>query len=273
VLSFDVRFAPAPEAVAAAHALLGRGRGAAVLRPLALERVEAVVLYAGPGEVAAGELPPGAWEGQGAVWSERSYVVGLEPASAQLLWEAYQRGGLAVSLSYGLVAKGLRARPAAAALGHAAEAAAPESLTFAGGALPIHVAPQECPACFQSTDLDAEIPAGYTFLDVYCHDFQSAAAPLDLGLVIVEVRAEAVSGDRPVEEARFRRADSGHAPIHFRFAVRLERGYEYRVSRVFDDGRVEGGDWARVAGWNGVLDVTRQAPAERRAALDARMLY
>jgi hypothetical protein len=271
LLSFTVRFESPAAVLALAESELSRFAGRPVaLQPLPIERMDAELLWAPIGSEAEGGDLRGGWDEEraGAVWTERAYLVGLGPRDAELLWEAYQDEGVALSLGYSLVGRVLPSRPPP----ERAEQPEPEPLTLAGGALPIQVKPADCPQCFTSQDLDAEIPAGYTFVDVYCHDFaDGATAPSDLGVVITEVRATAIDGNHPVEQVRFTPGSDARAGVHFRFAVHLESGYDYRVSRVFQDGRVESGDWQRVARWSGILDVTARRAADAR--LDPRELY
>jgi hypothetical protein len=273
LMSLLVRFEAAADAVARAREEIGRTVGRPVrLRPLPIERVETSLLYVTAGdEPQHGELPRGGWEGDG-VWTERAYTLGLPPLTTDLIWSASQAGGLALSLNYSIVGRGLAARPQSGE--QQGPAPEPVTATVAGGALPIRVSPSECPRCFRSTDLDAEIPAGYTFLDLFCHDFQSAATPTDLALVVVEVRATAVSGERPVARHRFRPGGPARQAVHFEFAVRLEEGYEVRVIHVFADGRSQEGPWERVERWSGIRDVTSFAESAGRVeVLDPRMLY
>jgi hypothetical protein len=273
VLAFAVRFAVSPSEIAQAERELSAISGRSItLRPLPVSMIRSTLLYAEVGEAGAfGSLAPGAWEERPGGWGERDYSVGLAPATTDLLWEGLQRGALVLSLSYDLRAEGLARRPVTA---DDLRAAAPESLTFAAGALPIRVDPTTCAACFSSTDLDASVPAGYTFLDVYCYDFDSALAPDDLAVVLVRVRAEGVAGTRPLESVRFERGEQVvHRPVHFKFAVALDGGYDLRVDRVYADGRLEEGAWQHTATWSGIQDVTVYAAHEGASGLDPRALY
>jgi hypothetical protein len=270
VLTFRVRFAPSPAELAHARSEIERRtRRGVVLKPVPLVRVESNLVYAGAGDSGvAGDLRGGAWSGDGEIWTERSYEIGLSPASADALWQLYHREGLAVSLGYSLVGQGVLVRGDAAG----EEEVEPETVTFAGDAIPIRVSPEACPECFQSVELDARIAAEYPFLEVYCYDFESGRAPTDLALAVVEVRATAVTGDRPREEVRFARGGRFKAAVDFEFAVRLDRGYEYRVVRVFEDGRQQTDGWQTVDGWTGILDVTAYRHDEEDE-LDPRSLY
>lgn len=270
VLSFGVRLETLPGEVADARRELerrfGRPGGSIRLEPLAVERIVSRLLYAEAGAGgAAGAIDGGEWDGP---WSARSFSVGLEPASAALLWDALHADRLVLSLGYGFEARGLVTRPEPTA---DRGTAPPRVVELAGDALPIRVSPADCPGCYPSTDLDAEIPAQYPFLDVYCTDFVAPGTERDLGMIRVDVRATAIAGDLLTEEVRFLPDGGTRMPVHFRFAVRLDRGYEFRTSRIFADGRLESDPWRSRPSWAAVLDVSRYRVAG--ATLDARALY
>jgi len=199
-----------------------------------------------------------------------------------LLWDAYHLGGVSISLSYSVVGRGLPRRPDPETDEiDPDEEPATISEAVSSGAIPVLVDPEGCDSCFESHELDAEIPAGYTFLDVYCYDFETGEAPTDLARVLVDIRGRAITGDKPVERLRFVPGGSVRDAVHFKFAVDLDAGYEFRVVRLFADGHSEVGDgsaaedaWARVEQWAGILDVTRYTElAATKGPLDPRMLY
>lgn len=200
-----------------------------------------------------------------AVWRERAFAVGLAPRSADLLWQAFVRDGVALSVAYELEAWGLPKRPDADPGIPGFEPGdadpEPETVSLGGDAFELDVSPKRCPDCFRSTDLDAEIPAGYATVAVFCHDFDLASAPDDLAGVEVQVKAFAATGDRPVESRRFLAEGERRGEIHFPFAVSIDAGYEFRKIRIFKDGHVEAGEWTQRATWNRLLDITEAAEA------------
>jgi hypothetical protein len=271
-----VRLAADPAALAAAEAAVeSRLRRPIALRAVPLRRIDSVLLYAATGaagELADGELADGEWRDEPGRWTDRTFLVAMEPRTTELLWDAFHGDGLAMSLGYSLVGTAVSHRPAADPFGGEPEAVTPGELTLGGDALAIRVSPAACPGCFVSTELDAEIPAEYPFLDTRCYDFANGRSPGDLGLVVVEVRATAVNGDPLVERVRFAPAGPTTAAVHFALAVSLDAGYSYRVARVYGDGRTELGDWRRETTWSGLLDVTEdRRPTDR--GLDPRALY
>lgn len=274
VLSVRVRFHTPPSELAAARRLLEqRRRRRIALEPLPVEGVDAVLLYASAApDGPSGDLHEGGFEGDGERWDERTFALGLSPETTQLLWDAFAGDGLAMSLAYSLDGRALSHRPARDPFGGEDEEVEPQLVTLRGDALPIRVSPESCPSCFASTELDARIANEYPFLEARCYDFVSGVAPEDLGLVIVEVRAQAVTGDPLFERVRFAPGGATLLPIHFQLAVSLDAGYDYRVVRVYEDGQTQAGAWTEVAAWSGILDVSEYRERSARR-LDPRQLY
>ncbi|MBN1918315.1 MAG: hypothetical protein JW889_10420 [Verrucomicrobia bacterium] len=292
-ISFTVVFAPPGDAVRKAQDMLKRLRSRrAVLLPIPVESIEAELVYTiiEGDEAQRGErLATGLWaeppkeppkEGPSAgQWGSKSFDIALNPRTTQVMWEAYEKGGVLLSLNYAVIARGvsdLNVLPAEAqrrldALRRQAEAegAAYEepaeivleqiARTVRADALQIRVSPTEHEACFTSVDIDAEMPAGYVFLDVYCYDFQNDPQSA-VAKKRVEIRGHGIAGGRPkvkVEFNRGRPSETVHG-VRFDLAVDLDRGFDYRIVEFDDDGNVTAGDWIAVPQWSGMLDVSRE---------------
>lgn len=281
VLSFRVKFCDVSADLPRARTTLkAHARQTITLVGFPLEKIESRVVYvagetaaAKSGDVAAEDS--GAPAGGDALFNERTFSIGMTPATAQILWSAYESDQLALSLNYTFVGAALPNRPPPRDATE--QDKTPVSVRLGGNALPIQVSKREHAACFVSTDLDAHIPANYPFLDIFCHDFQSAAAPTDLGRVLVDIKALSVTG-KPVEKRIvFSREGPPRQPAHFEFAVKLDAGFEIRAHRIYTDGRVEEGKYERVTQWVGIRDVTRftdrGGDADGAGHLDPRMLY
>jgi hypothetical protein len=288
LIRFTVRSGLSSDELAAVEAALAaEHRRPVEIRPLPVEEIETRLVYATiGGDDAAGALGPA---NRGSLRDTLSFTVGLESRDADLLWSAYERDGVALSLHYAVVGRVLPTRPGRdrrasrgvdELLGEEEdlEDPTPEALPVAAGAVPVAVTPDACPSCFESLDLDAVIPAEYARLEVRCQDFTTGAAPDDLVQVLVEVRATAAAGSsRPFERLRFLPDGDTHAEARFPVAVRLDAGYEVRPGRVFLDGHVELDDWRPVESWAGLVDITHYvsdaATDTVSLALDPRELY
>ena len=281
VLTFEVSFTNDARRRTLAKSALERLTGRAVtLRRLPIQRIESVLVYAGAladddsSSSAGGSIEGGEWEhGEGA-WDQRVFTVGLDSGTSDLLWDSFQRGSLALSLSYSLIGQALASRPPADGGADDSKEVRAEQHALVADSLAVRVSPEQCAGCFRLIDLDAKIPADYPFLEVACHDFEAGELASDLELVQVRVRALAVNGDRPIEQVEFAAGDgSTKMPVKFPFAVDLEAGYDYQVIREYSDGS-EPEPWVTVSSWTGRLDVTRYPTGGPKASgLDPRRLY
>jgi hypothetical protein len=293
-ISFTVEFDSMRDAVRRAHSTLKRTRNRrAVLLPIPVEEIQAELVYSviEDGEAQQGErLATGLWaeppeappdEGASAgQWASKSFEIALNTRTTQLMWQAYEENAVLLSLNYAVVAKGVSdinvlPREAQRRLdqlrrqiegdeGKNGEPFEPTDIelekiarTVRADALQIAVSPAKHPECFHSVDLDAEMPAGYVFLDVYCFDFVNDP---DTAIVKkrVEIRGYGIAGGRPKVKVEFRRStpDITSQAVRFELAVDLDKGYEYRVVDFDDDGNMTPTDWVAVKDWNGILDVT-----------------
>jgi hypothetical protein len=298
VLSFRVQ----QRAVAAAE--LGAARAALPpgtrLRALPLRRTEAQVVWtplaveaagpraagdaAGPrsADDAAGPRPLGearleeaeAPAPTGETWAERVLVLGPDPYSSQLLWDALQRGGVALSFGWTHWAEGVE-RPRVEVTGtpgivpaDAARpgASAPSERVVGSGAVPLEVDARRFPDRFRRVDLNQSLPPGFAVLEVRCYDFDNALRP-DLARKAVEVRAAGVRGRTVLQAVTFRSqaAQVAVATVRFSQPVRLDRPFQWRTVEVTTAGEVRTSPWAERTDWISLLDAT--SPPEARPAL------
>lgn len=271
------------------------------IRPLPIQRLEAALVYSSPSSASpAGDSPPaeetvlpaGHFEGTeaaaGPVWSERTYVLALDPASSQLFWEALEGGRVVLSLGYAFFAlgsttvadrlEGVGAGKLEEALrghlnlrngksgGGGAGAPAPEVALVRSGATSLGVDAQRWPTLLRRVDINQSLPPAYAALDVYCYDFNNALRT-DLYEKQVEVEAVAVGGGAVSRLATFTatQPDLYVRGLRFPMAVRLDRPYRYRVTEVGLDGSTRTSEWTPGAEWGRVLDVT-SPPAAGAAA-------
>lgn len=281
-----------PELDAARRELEGRLDRRIELRPLPVGRVEAVLLYSDLGgqDGAQGEtvLPGGHFEatdehgksGAASYWRKRRFNVRLDTHSAQLLWQAFHRGQVALSLAYAFLAPGSVADDSAHLSGTPEMVAelerrlaprgeanggdsGPELHVVTSGATSVSVDAERWPDLLRQLDLNEQMPPGYALLDVYCYDFRDGLRP-ELDVKKVEVEANGVSGALVRQEVIFerRQPDLYGQSLRFPFAVRMDSAYRYRVSEIARSGNLIRGEWVEVGSWAGLLDVTSR-PAEQ----------
>jgi hypothetical protein len=238
--------------------------GASELRPLPIQSVEGLLIYAPATDLKdATDLPEGHFEqgpqdasGRPAeFWTSRSYSLGLDAATSELFWGAIQKGQVVLTLGYYF---------------YAADGPKPRSRGIVHvGNLDITVDAARWPELFRRVDLGSRVPPDYPLLDVYCYDFRDALHP-GLYEKQVEVEAEGVGGRPVTARARFGQdqPDLYAQGVRFRVAVRLDRPYRYRVTQITADGRSTVSEWRPRSSWADLLDVTTPAepgqPGEER---------
>lgn len=288
ILSIRVEQAAVPAAaLAAARAALPAG---AKLRALPLRRTGTTLVWnplrdADPARPlgdadASRRLGDGRLEegDGGGTLAERLFVLTPDAETSQLLWDALQRGRVALSLGWTYLAAGvergrgvLTATPGvvpadAAGPGPVAPSSEPAVHVVGSGAQAIEVAPDRLAGRLRRIDLNQQLPPGFAALEVRCYDFDNALRP-DLARKSVEVKATAVGG-RTVQRAVTFRADApGDAVRSLRFpeAVRLDRPFQWRTVEISQAGEVVASAWASRADWIPILDVT--SPPEARPRL------
>ena len=278
VLSFGVEMVgPSPAAVRAAKSALPRGSD---LRPLPIRRLTAALVYATAAAPEEQSLPEGHFQSAGeekdatSFWSERSYSLGLDNASAELFWDAMHTGQGVISIAYAFLVEGVSPDTAIdelsgspklveavnkqiAADQEGEEKTAVATVLVKAGATTLQVEPERWPGLFKRVEFSGNIPPGYAVLDVRCYDFSDGTRP-ELFERRLEIDAEGVSGSRVRLETTFGSSepDLYARSLRFPFAVRLDRPYRYRVTELRRDGSEASGDWREAASWNRLLDIT-----------------
>jgi hypothetical protein len=285
---------PSRHQIESARQVLAASPGGRIeLRPLAIRRIESAIVYAAADRPdrnsAAAEptqvLPSGHFEesDDGAppegYWTERIYTLGLNPADAQLLSDALERGRLALSVGYAFLADGIATRPVEELSGSPELVAAlrkqlrasrgtpadgstnqqSEPIVVRAGAVAATADLARWPRIIRRIDINATAPPGYAALDVYCYDFNQAADPKRYETQ-VEIQAMSVSGAPVTLRATFSRAqpDLYVRSLRFRVAVRLDKPYRFRVHTISMDGTAVTGPWRERTSWAELLDVTTQ---------------
>lgn len=279
ILSFTIVIdSPVDQLNSARNSLKARGINTPRLRPLPIASTDSVLIYHlaqgsedDQGLIAGGEMTDDLSSNTNA-WLKKSFTVELDALSTDLLWQAYQQGNVVLSLGVSVHVTGLNGR-------RKKNMPEPELITQTvfSDALRVEVSPSRHPQLFQTTDIDAKMPAGYTYLTVFCHDF-AEDYQVDHVRVLVEVRGIAVDGDTPQTQVEFSEATPANTrqEIHFEFAMNLDAGYLYRVTTINSRGELGQGEWQTVELWSGNLDVSLRQEKEGSTAikkLDPRDLY
>lgn len=296
VLSFRVVMdGPTLETLDAAKKALrtSQRRGTIELRPLPVARLATALVYTPIGtssEPSSSQLLTGGhFEAEGeegrasksVYWSERIYSLGMDVATAQVLWDILQQDQVLLSLSYAFYASGIGPdEPIAELYGSpelveaiqgqlarrdsdSGEERKEGMYLVRAGAASVRIDGNRWPSLLRRLDINEQIPPHYAALEVYCYDFNNALRD-DLFLKRVEIEAEGVSGKKVLRAVLFERGQPELYvySIRFPFAVRLDKPYRYRVVEIAYDGSQQEGDWQTVESWARILDVTSK-PKEK----------
>lgn len=282
-----IMYGPVPEQIAEAERALTKNQLRPELRPLPVRRLESALVYTpvtGGSEAVRTSTLDGKQlstlesekEKSNVYWSERDYTLSLDQQTAQVFWEALQKGSVVLSIGYAFIADAAGAGEQAADLSGSPELVRAlrrrlqgegkeenvkskpvTGLLVKAGAASVTLDANRWPELLRRIDLNESVPPGYGVLDIYCYDFNNNLRK-DLHQKEIELEAEGIGGD-PV---RLRTAFRGKQPdiyarnIRFPFAVRLDRPYRYRVIEIKKDGSVYEGPWINRETWNEILDVT-----------------
>ena len=173
------------------------------------------------------------------------FSIGLADHDANLLWENMMRENLSLSLSYGWSVSGVKRT--------LDDSWAPSTYQISNS-LAIAVSPAEYPDLFRKTELWQRLSYVHSALKLMCYDFINLENSR-LYVVTVDIRFTTASGRPYTETLRFRRNDEAYEQdVSFALANDLKQGFEYRVSRLSDDGVRQTSRWQRAnAAW---LDVS-----------------
>lgn len=263
LVQFSLRMAGPADRLRRASDELGDG---AEVRPLAPARLEAEVVFAGESSVSRRAVTGPSADPDTISVEGAGFSLALSPEETEVVRRAWEDGAVVLSVNVTAWALALSRRPLAD------EPVEPELLPVMAGAVPITVDPRRHPEVFQTLELDATMPAGYTTLDLGCAELTGPGGFEDIERVVVRAEAKAMNGDTIREQVRFDRESPEILRMVFDRAVRLDEGYRLFVHRVHATGEVEAVDERVVEVWRGFVDVcSRSAGDDGR--LDPRLLY
>lgn len=185
------------------------------------------------------------WQ-QGSRWSGGTFTLPLKAETAQLLWQAVERGQLQVSLVVEEQLAGVRRN-------ESSEPKWREASVANGWTLPVDLDMERFPDKFRRIDLSGRMAHGYTGLDVFCFDFLENLVP-GLYAKVVDV-AIPTEGRDLIETVTFRESGEYRSRIDFKLARDLDQPYRIRITEIFRDGRRQVGPWQLKQG-DSLLDIT-----------------
>jgi len=257
------------------------------LKAMAVRKMNAVLVYALIGDeknakpAATGkdihiESAEEEREGEEGFWNERTMSASLDPFSAQALAAAFDKGQVLMSIGYAIYADGFASDSSTAKVSFSGDLAGMmDSLVFGdedqaepdtsthialvkSNVLSVVADLKKYPGILKKVDMnELWAPPAYAALDIRCYDFNNALRD-DLYAKKVEVEAAGMDG-RPVKQSVSFFSGSPDVyteGVRFKYAVRMDKPYKYRVVEIKNDAAPLFGKWIQRNDWHTIIDVT-----------------
>lgn len=267
--------------------------GRVLLKPLPISQVEGMVVFTPVGQpdsariVQKGELAVESNAGystSGTYWQERYFTLFPDNYSAMLLKEAFYKDLTAISFAYAFYSKGITEKKELDGQGSSGldslfgealsgdtaastDSTALRELVVKSDAFAIRIDTAHYPDLVRQIDINESMPPGYAILNVRNYDFANNLRT-DLYEKKVELQATGAGGSMVNAAISFLSKDKDITSINMRFkyAVRSDQPYRYRVRELLNDGRETVSDWKTISIWASMLDVTTrpQSPGEEQ---------
>ena len=259
------------------------------LKPLPISQVEAMIVFTPVGApdsarlIQKGEMAAendAGYTTAATYWQERFFTLCLDNNSANLLLQAFNRNLTVISFMYAFYSKGRTTSSALEISGFGSldntlkqqlKTAAPDTsktdslheCIVKSDAFPINIDTAENPDLIRKIDINDANPSGYAVVNVRNYDFANHLRS-DLYEKSVDLEATGAGGDPVHLSVSFNRKNTDVTSVNFRFkyAVRLDRPYRYRVRELLTDGQESISDWNTVNVWSNLLDVTTRPPTD-----------
>lgn len=250
------------------------------LRPVPVSRLEAIVHYVAVNDTLATRLGKGNWETGGesslstssSYWRERTFTIYPDNQTADLFNQSLKSGRLILSLSYAFFSKGKAdADPVSSVSGprkyrKMLSEIIPKPDTSANvikeclvkaNAFEIETDTLMYKTLVSQIDLNDAVPPGYALLNVYDFDFNNEIRN-DLYEKIVEIAAEGAGGGTVTTQVIFkkRQPDLYASAAKFKYAVRLDKPFRYRIIEISEAGEEKKSDWVAETAWHRELNTT-----------------
>ena len=130
-------------------------------------------------------------------------------------------------------------------------------LMVKANAFVIDANPDTWPSVIQKVDINEKVPARYPLFDVYCYDFNNELRA-DLYEKKIEIKARSVNGSDIFSTLSFKvdRPDIYAQSMRFKYAVRFDKPFYYRITEINVDGDTSITDWKEKKDWSEILDIT-----------------
>jgi hypothetical protein len=206
-------------------------------------------------------------------WTERDFILRLNNTDAQIFWEGFQTNQPTISVNYTYSSKMFTSKSesylasGSTDLSKELEEKYKENdsipdqnileMVVNSGSIAIEIDTEKWPDLIKQIDINERTPAGYPVLDVYCYDFNSELNH-DLYAKRIEIKAVGVNNSAVEFKYTFKNSepDVYAKNIKFKYAIKLDQPYQYRVTKIYLDGLYQRSEWTTKASWSEILDIT-----------------
>lgn len=125
-------------------------------------------------------------------------------------------------------------------------------------AFAINVDAKKYPDIIKKVDINAAfIPPDFAVMEVRCYDFNNSLRN-DLYAKKIEIEATGMNGKPVVQRASFYSTapDISYAGIRFKYAVKMNLPYRYRIVEIKNDTDPVYSNWITQKNWNKIIDIT-----------------
>ena len=136
-----------------------------------------------------------------------------------------------------------------------------KSFVYKTDAFAINVDAKKYPDIIKKVDINAAfIPPDFAVMEVRCYDFNNSLRN-DLYAKKIEIEATGMNGKPVVQRASFYSTapDISYAGIRFKYAVKMNLPYRYRIIEIKNDTDPVYSNWITEKNWNKIIDITTKA--------------
>ena len=212
-----------------------------------IETMRSTLLYntiGGEKSEGKGTTEPEELAGRVTPFTKKSFSIPLGRETASYLWKIFEeKKSLGLSIDCEFSYDGYELKE-----GKYEEAERTDRMS-----IPVAVSMERDPDLFKVINLANKVSFTYRTLTVLCFDFANEVNP-DVMKKTVEVKIETAKGQKDFKTVFFSKDVEPQQELSFNIPEKKGGTYQYRVMRVFKDGRSEKGDWKE--GNDAYLDVS-----------------
>ena len=185
------------------------------------------------GSESGGAAKPEKLAGREAPFTKKSFTIPLGKESASYLWKIFEeKKSLGLSIDCEFSYDGYELKE-----GKYEDATRTDRMS-----IPVMVSMEHNPDLFKVINLANKVSFTYRTLTILCFDFANEVNP-DVMKKTVEVKIETAKGQKDSKTASFSKDSEPQQELSFNIPEKKGGTYQYRITRVFKDGRSEKGEW------------------------------